>query len=120
MSYQYQCRPADVLSLSGILGFIAAFVQPQQAVYQAGRGIVLQWIHPHRSTAKVMEMLEGTSLSFESSFAMEVPFFRAGPDLFDFLAQRSSKLEERIAAGLVKHLDCPKLMKKLLQTGNSV
>ena len=25
-----------------------------------------------------------------------------GPDLFDFLAQRSTKLEERIAAGLVK------------------
>ncbi|CAE7661589.1 CPK16 [Symbiodinium pilosum] len=52
---------------NGILGFIAAFVQPQQAVYQ------------------VMEMLEG-------------------PDLFDFLAQRSSKLEERIAAGLVKQM----------------
>ncbi|CAE7026317.1 Hdac6 [Symbiodinium natans] len=52
---------------NGILGFIAAFVHPQQALYQ------------------VMELLEG-------------------PDLFDFLAQRSVKLEERIASGLVKQI----------------
>ena len=32
------------------------------------------------------------------------PFRLPGPDLFDFLAQRSAKLEESVAAGLVKHL----------------
>ncbi|CAJ1410875.1 unnamed protein product [Effrenium voratum] len=52
---------------NGIIGFIAAFIQPQFAMYQ------------------VMELLEG-------------------PDLFDFLANRSARLEEVTARGLVRQM----------------
>jgi len=62
-----RCMTGSEPLANGILGFLAAFVHPQQALYQ------------------VMELLEG-------------------PDLFDFLAQRSAKLEERLAAGLVKQM----------------